>query len=433
MNAAAAKPFRSTLLAAIPGLLVMLSNCGSSTSGPAVVAQSVEDAGGSTSSGGLDSGTELSDGSTPRPDAAPIPGPIPGPKLGLNDVAFLLPISVAQTWQGDMVPTPLIDRLARPPGHSSVMDPSRYPSLRVVALRFDLCDRLTTKPCAPGAAGSLRIVMQPFGDDGEALDVALHAFYPVPSADVPAFVGELRKLASIDPLPFDAPLTVSPRLQSPGTLPAMKYLAGLKELASRYAIPERLEKLTFFSFDVAVSSVQWFFSGLTRKADGSYDDIVIPTASAKLQTVAIAPGGGGRVNYEFKPASDKPTGTLLSLREESFIAASKPAQEEAVGALLRAENPTLENAETVQCATCHVSTFLVEQRSQLAGYDMTKNPFVFKAQVFNLSTKGGSAAAQGGLLRAFGWFGTEAVISQRVVNEAANVALEIEQRYPATP
>jgi hypothetical protein len=195
--------------------------------------------------------------------------------------------------------------------------------------------------------------------------------------------------------------------------------------------PERLAKLTFFSFDVAVSSVQWFFTGLTRNAGGSYDDLDIPTASAKVQTVAVAPGGGGRVNYEFKPAIDKPVGTLLSLREESFVAASKPTQEEAIGALLRAENPTLENAETVQCAACHVSTFLVDQRSQLAGYDATKNPFAFKAPGLNLSTKGGSAAAQGGLLRAFGWFGTEAVISQRVVNETANVALEIERRYPS--
>ena len=100
----------------------------------------------------------------------------PAQPLGLNDVSVLVPLAAATSAQG-MVPPELFDRLVTGPG--DVLDP--YAAFRVVAIRFELCDRVAAGPC-PDGDGRLRLVLQPVraGASAEVVDVALHASYRFP-------------------------------------------------------------------------------------------------------------------------------------------------------------------------------------------------------------------------------------------------------------
>jgi hypothetical protein len=130
---------------------------------------------------------------TPTTDAGTQPDagayvPTESRRLGLNDVTYLFPLVVdggspfpaADT----IIPRVLFDRLSTVPG-DVLTDLQR---LRLVGLRFDLCDRAKPETCASSADGVIRLVLQPIFNDDSAEDVAFHAFFPVPRAEVPVVV-----------------------------------------------------------------------------------------------------------------------------------------------------------------------------------------------------------------------------------------------------
>ena len=133
--------------------------------------------------------------------------------LGLNDVSILVPrpadggtTLVRMSDGGGLVPHAVFDRLVTQPG--DVID--AYEDFHLVAIRFDLCDRVVAGPC-PDEDGRLRLVFQPLrGSPLEANDVGLHAFYPIPEAELGGVIDELRALAAIAQTPTTAALAVSP-------------------------------------------------------------------------------------------------------------------------------------------------------------------------------------------------------------------------------
>ncbi|MCC6334059.1 MAG: hypothetical protein IT380_08745 [Myxococcales bacterium] len=343
-------------------------------------------------------------------------------KLGLNDVTFLLPLDSVDA--GTPMPGPeamvsfeLFDRLTTTPG-DVLTDLNR---LRVVALRFDVCDRAQPGPCPPGADGSLRLVLQPLQRDARAEDVALHAFFPVPPAELPQVVDELRGLARLQDLPLSAPLQVNAAWRA-----QPEYRAKLAALVGRYAKAPRLVRLTLFGQLTMNAALIWVFRGVEKQGAG-FVRVDIPDVDESDQQALLF----GAASFTATPVADAPRGFARVLSESAFRAATPADQRLALESLTAADNPTLHTAQTVQCVTCHVATTLLTQRAADAGVALSSLATRYTAP-FDL-TPLGKDSLRPFTLRALGWLGDEPLVAQRTVHETANVVEEVEARFPPAP
>ncbi|MEW5742903.1 MAG: hypothetical protein AB1938_28565 [Myxococcota bacterium] len=348
--------------------------------------------------------------------------PVESRRLGLNDVTVLLPLDSVDAGTPFpspevMVPFDLFDRLTTTPG--DVL--TDFERLRVVALRFDICDRAQPGPCPAGADGSLRLVLQPLQRDARAEDVALHAFYPLPAADLPRVVDELRALARLQDVPLTAPLSVSAAWRR-----NPEYRARLSALVSRYASAPRLVRLTLFGQLTMNAALIWVFRGVEKQGAG-FVRIDIPDVHVTDQQTLLF----GAASFTATPIADAPAGFARVMNESSFRAATEAQQREALESLTASDNPLLHTAQTVQCVTCHVSTTLLSQRAADAGIALASLPSRYTS-TFDL-TPLGKDSVRPFTLRALGWLRDEPLVAQRTVHETANVLAELEARFPPAP
>jgi hypothetical protein len=106
---------------------------------------------------------------------------------------------------------------------------------------------------------------------------------------------------------------------------------------------------------------------------------------------------------------------LPVLTGEGAAAASVAARAAAHEALLRIENPTLESAEVVDCASCHIANRL--RGFMETTFPAATPPATLYAGAIEARRVIGKAEASNQNIRAFGYFETEPVITQRVANE----------------
>lgn len=332
------------------------------------------------------------------------------------------PVVLRMTGDGgpELVPRALFASLVTDPG--DVLDP--FESFHVVGARIDLCDRSTTEPCDPAADGMLRLVLQPLaGTPPTASDVALHAFYPIPNGELASVVQDLRVLAGIQDLPTATQLTVNPGLANNFS----GYAPRMKLLVTRFASADRLFRLTLFAQDARTAAVNWSLRGVVRDGAG-FVPIAIPDVGASEQHVLLL---GPDTTYDTNPLANLPTGFSTALYSDAFAAADATARTFALESLAVVQNPTRHTPDTVQCVSCHVATFLLDHRIAAAGIDPQQVAGRYTSTSFDLSTSAGISRTNNRSLRALGWLGREPAISQRVVNETANVLDELERRFPA--
>ena len=370
--------------------------------------------------------------------------------LGMNDVTILLPLPSTPTTtvvlRGSdladdgkvLLPRALFDRLAEDtmpvpgaPAPPPILGNDAYDRVHLVAVRFDLCDRGQPGPCGEGD-GRLRLVFQPMSDlPGRgfgAEDVGLHAFYVVPAAEIPFAVSLLRELARMQGAALTTTLRPSPALTGPST-EASAYATKLRALVRRYAGEGRLVRLTLNALPETTSQVLWRLRGL-EKHGATFDDMAIAGTSATTLEVRFSGGSSGAgVGYEVTPAVDTPKGLATLLSETSFSAAPAATKRDLLDVLAAIDNPLEQGADTVPCVACHVSTVLMNRRA--AGVAIDPRTLVKSyTSTHDLSVSGGKSAETGLTLRALGWLDTRPMISQRVVNDTAQVLLEIERRFP---
>jgi hypothetical protein len=345
-------------------------------------------------------------------------------RLGLNDVTWLLPLEPLDAGSPfpdpvEVVPFASFDRLtsATPQVRTDLA------RLRVVGLRFDICDRATPSPCAEDADGVFRLVLQPvFGAPQRVEDVALHGFFAVPRAEVPQVVDELRALAALQDVPRGAALQVNTAFLS-----SADYRQRLGALVGRYAKSARLHRLTLFGQETEHAALVWAFRGEERSG-GAMVPIEIPGVMSTGQEVLLFGGD----SYLVTPLADVPVGLYRSVMETSFRNSSTDEQLESLRALVAVDNPLLHTSGTVQCVSCHLSTTLITPRAADAGVDVSTLPGFYRVTDFDPATLG-NQSARTRTLRALGYFGDTPLVSQRVVNETANVLSELEQRFPPAP
>lgn len=342
--------------------------------------------------------------------------------LGLNDVTFLLPLESLDAGSPfpnpfEVIPFASFDRLSSA-APAVRTDLSR---LRLLGLRFDLCDRAAPVPCAEDADGVFRLVLQPvYGSPARVEDVAFHAFFPVPRVEVPEVVDELRALADLQDVPRAAALRVNTAFLSNDA-----YRERLGALVSRYAQASRLYRLTLFGQETERAAIVWIFRGEERVGSGGLGPIELPGALGTQQEVLLFGGD----SYQLTPLADVPTGFSRAVMESSFRNALASEQLQSVQGLAAVDNPLLHTSGTVQCASCHLSTTLLPPRAADAGIDLGTLDQVYRAPLFD-QTPLGTQNLRFRTLRALGYFVDTPLVSQRVINETANVLSELEQRFP---
>lgn len=336
--------------------------------------------------------------------------------LGLNDVTWLLPLesldaSTPFPTAAQLLPFASFSRLTSAEPRVDV----NLSRLRVVALRFDVCDRGPPQPCEAGADGIFRVVLQPVLVDPPAVeDIALHAFFPVPRADVPQVVDTLRGLAALQDVPHARALQVNDAFVNNA-----EYRAQLGALVSRYASADRLVRLTLFGQETEHAAVVWVFRG-EELQDGHLQPIVIPSLDAGAQEVLLFGGD----SFMPSPLADVPQGFARAAMETTFRNATPAEQLEAVRALERIDNPTLSTSNTVQCASCHLTSTVTPARAGDAGIDVTELDEHFSSSEFDLTALG-PVETRRRTMRNLGYFNAVPLVSTRVVNETVNTLREL--------
>ena len=371
-------------------------------------------------------------GCTPMPIPLPDAGepfdagsytPSESRRLGLNDATYLLPLSLPDAGgpfpsPETMIPRVLFDRVSTTPG-DVVTDLAR---LRIVALRFDLCDRSTTAPCSETADGVIRLVLQPTFNDGSVEDVALHAFYPVPRNEVYETVDTLRALARLQNVPTGSALRVNTAFGADA-----EFTSRLAAFVRRYASAARIFRLTLFGQMTNRTALIWVFRGIEKRA-GGFARIEIPDIMEIDQVSLLF----SATEFQTMPQSDEPPGFARAMSLRSFMAGTLAEKRQALESLVASDNPTLNTADTIQCVTCHVSTTILPERAMVAGVDVTTLTSRYTSTQFDL-TPIGDVAMRFRTLRALGYLRNTPLVAQRTVNETANVIGELEARFPPAP
>jgi hypothetical protein len=265
----------------------------------------------------------------------------------------------------------------------------------------------------------VRLVLQPVSPLTGAEDVALHAFYPVPRAEVYEAVDGLRALARLQDVAVGSRLQVT---RAFGTQP--EFTSRLSAFLTRYARAERLFRLTLFGQLTRNAALIWVFRGLERRGAG-FGRIEIPDLG-ELDQVTRLFSATEVINT---PQADAPAGFRLAMAARDFMSADAAQQRQALDVLEAVDNPTLHTAETVQCVSCHIATTVRADRARVANVDVTTLSSHFSAPRFDL-TPLGDDGVRFRTLRALGWFGTSPLVAARTINETAAVVEEIEARFP---
>lgn len=351
------------------------------------------------------------------------------PAADLNDVSILFPL-----------PTPTqLDRLLAPGSLAAFgpvlpddvqallppLDPFRpnsavLPSMRVVALRLDPCMR--GMPGTEGCQAQVRLVLQPLRVDGAQVladDQALHAFYRLTSAEFQSFLHKLRSWRfQHERTNRGGLLRIHPLLSAAGWESSVAQ--ELRSLLLENMGQERLQRLTFMQLQGLKN--QWRFGGLERTNSG-WQPITIPHVNAAAQTFSnILVHSDLDFVATVVPAQRPPDDFSLVFNSGQATQADAAALKTAHAATLRVENPLRHDTRSMDCVSCHTAAS-ARTWLQARGVDGEQPGDRFQS----LHPLGSSGAAfKPAVLRAFGYFGSEPVISQRTINETAEVLHQLQ-------
>lgn len=368
--------------------------------------------------------------------------------LGPSDVSMLFPLparlSAATALRldsagarGPLLPRARFDSIDVFRGNSGQADPAlAYERFRIVGVRFDPCfpslQALRTAPAT--CRRQIRLVAQPLDDDPsgtgtQAADSAIHLLYDLDEASFQAVIARLVGLRGGRP-PEDGVLGINPLIAREGAAGATA--EAIRALILAQAGEDRLSQFTFMQ---GQEFTGWKFGGLRVQPNRREVPLPIAGTTEPRQTIFAAHSAATTVS----PATSlvRALGPLLGVFSPSdcpprvigcvaFRLTGTPAEQ--VGAMQTAldiENPRLHHAEDVDCAGCHLAGPL-RGRGLEKGLS-TEGLNAFRS-TWNLSL--GNAPEHVGktnVLRAFGYFGSRPVLSQRAVNESAAVAEAINE------
>ncbi|MEN0057225.1 MAG: hypothetical protein AAGB31_00195 [Bdellovibrio sp.] len=352
----------------------------------------------------------------------------------LNDVSYLMPLPQklgsdgllrmnAPGRGGDLLPAPLLARLPL-----LAMDMSReesYAALRVVAVRIDPCFPL---PTPMSCQKQIRLVWQPLEKGPRqktlAVDAAFHSFYVLTEEEFPKLLADLTQWKEQFKVETASkPLQIHPAWQEEGDhSPA---LAAFHEIIRKYAGGENLSRVTMMV--LRGGGNMWAFAGFDMK-NGSLMMVPVPRlddrrsqAFVNMATPADKFSGGG---MSPTPLGQTDVFQDILVDSDGLGSGAEELIRREVRAAFRIENPKNYNPENMDCVSCHVTQpairWAVTKRPELKLEELW-NSEIYSNHNYNLENIS-PLRNNTQVIRGLGYFGKDPAVSQRVINESAEVA-----------
>lgn len=357
----------------------------------------------------------------------------------LNDVSYLMPLPAsvgndqllgleAPGKGGALLPPSFVAKI--PVLAFGMNREETAAALRVMAVRIDPCFPL---PTPQSCQKQIRLVWQPIEmgrrNQVQTVDAALHSFYVLTDAEFDSLLNDIEAWKQEYSVKTDfIPLQVHPAWAKEGDRsPA---LADFHNILKKYVGAGNMNRVT--AMVLRGAGDMWAFAGFEVRGD-DLEMIPVPRLSGRLSqafiNVAIPAeqfAGGG--------ISPTPKGddTFNNIAAESVRLGegTEDLIRQEVKAAFRIENPKNFNPENMDCVSCHVAQpaiqWVLNKRPELKA-DQLWNAEIYKNAKYDLKNVS-PELWNTQMIRGLGYFGKNLAISQRVINESAEVADMLNQK-----
>lgn len=348
--------------------------------------------------------------------------------VGLNDVSYLLPLPKLS--ELDLSPAPntigekgeLLSyyKLTHiQPLLETSTNRELYPILKMVGVRIDPCFHEGLGPVQ--CLKQIRIVWQPVirvKNGTSTSDVALHIFYKLTDSEFSQLTKRIKKLSTDFPF-LPSQLSVNPILQKEGY--NSLYAQELFSIIKQFCGSTNISRTTFMALNIGGNV--WTFGGYDFTPNGLKVMVVPRVESANQFFSNSAMQNPTKFQGGMAP---EPKGESIHLLVKDSSRLSKLTEQQikdGIKAAHRFENPLKHNAGTVDCMSCHLAQAArINTLSRVTQFDLSKVGLneIYKSP-FDLKNAS-PLQNQTNILRAFGYFNDKPIVSQRTINESAEVA-----------
>lgn len=346
--------------------------------------------------------------------------------LDLNDVSWLIPLPspgqhaqllgfTAAGSKGPLLPRRHYDAL---PGLVANQDAaSLYPKFRIISARLDPC---FPKEPMSGCIKQLRLVAQPvvvkdFKTSTE--DATIHLFYELDDTDFDEAKSSVRQLRELAAGATDGrPLDVHPVMRAQGLSGA--YATTLHAMLTRLCGEQNLTRIAFMQ--LVQEDVAWNFGAL-NVVNGALAADPIPRLTNLTRQGVQEFGNTDFRSGQLQPAASGDQLSVL-LSESELRLTDTRTYDRAISSALQLEHPARTNPLTVDCASCHVASRALSNARRERTVDLTAHVDRYPANPRFDLRRVDAVGDDPRALRSFGYFGDQSALSQRTINESAEVA-----------
>lgn len=352
----------------------------------------------------------------------------------LNDLAILMPMATDEASLSAYITPSTIGDDGEPlfPKALFAADPLAidlsYDDLRATALRIDPCFARLGGVSDPATCDSqLRLTFQPVtfvagAASASAADAAVCVTYELSTAQLEGAVDAIASArASYAPGDLGA-IGVHPiiAMQGLGGDMARDVLGAVTQYAGAAQISEFVALIGDGS---SAPPSAWDFHGID--VDGATTvPLEIPTLEPSRTDMSVAVTSVAPFDAQFDPVSTSPDNLALLADTYQVTVATPAMQQAAFDAALRVENPNLDSANTIDCATCHVAELARQLVGEQTLHLSPDDPFAYMADPSIPAADLAASVADGSsiesiTLHAFSYRGTVPFVAQRTVDETA--------------
>lgn len=338
----------------------------------------------------------------------------------LNQVSILMPLPEKgannDLWRNFPLPRNVYESLPR---LTFAKDADwLYDNLRVIGVRIDPCFVDVSEPCRR----QIRFVWQPVEntkDGWQTIDAAIHSFHTLNENSWRSLVDELTRLNKKFPMASGLPLTVHPLLRAQGL--KGEYARELERILKSHVSKTNLTRATAMS--VNPQGTLWTFAGFDISGE-KLTRLSVPKTDNVAQAFFVSRTGDSEYVSRMNP---EPEGEKLFM---TFLADSARARREmksedmieVVRKSLEFGNPRLANPGQVDCASCHSSRAVPAWAAlHFPNWNLSE---IFKKEIYSGPGNLDNVTVnplRTDVLRAFGYFGADPVVSPRVIHETSLV------------
>lgn len=357
--------------------------------------------------------------------------------LGLNDLSILIPLPKESEFSqmlspaeesGNLLSKKVYDEfVALVPEHTNEVVWKNQ--LRVVAIRLDPCFIEGEGPLA--CRRQIRLVWQPVILDKKnknqytTRDAALHSFYEFSDDEFQSILQDWKTWAQTG---NTLPIGVHPILKEEGL--SGEHWKNLKSIILKYCNTQKIIRMT--SMNVMANEQLWIFSGFDIHPNGYFEEMMIPRIKTSIQAITQS----SHYDEEFwggirpMPKEDMEFNQLIDDSMDFRKEKKEVEVKKAIRSLFAFENPRIHDTASLDCVSCHATTMAhqwTERNYPQFNWNTDFTDVRYQSD-FNL-TNTAVGKVTPNRFRIFGYFENKPMISQRLINETAEVKLNLKLNF----